>query len=81
MPNSIQPREYSKGGGTGGALYVTDSDGNPNLLGLNRNDEGRWLNAYNGNPGNRWNREYGFVFLVPQLSSFLLQLRVGGVFL
>lgn len=65
MPKTIQPREHSKGGGTGGSLYVTDSDGNLNLLGVNRNDDGRWLNTYNGKPDNRWNREYGFVFLVP----------------
>lgn len=59
------------GSGAGGALYITDSDGNPNVLGLNRNDEGRWLNAYNGNSDNRWNRENGFVFLAPKVFSFL----------
>ena len=53
------------GGVTGGALYVTDSNGYPNLLGLNRNDDGQWLNTYNGQPDNRWNREIGFVFLLP----------------
>lgn len=79
MPNSIQSQEYSKDGGTDGALYITDSDGNPNLLGLNRNDKGRWLNAYNGNSSNRWNRENGFVFLVPQFTSFLRPW--AGVFL
>ena len=55
------------------ALYTqrgTDSDGNPNVLGLNRNDDGRWLNAYNGYPTNRWNRENGFVFLAPKVFSF-----------
>ena len=52
-------------------FYTTDSDGNPNVLGLNRNDEGRWLNAYNGNSDNKWNRENGFVFLAPKVSSFL----------
>ncbi|OGL70621.1 hypothetical protein A3C09_00160 [Candidatus Uhrbacteria bacterium RIFCSPHIGHO2_02_FULL_47_44] len=40
--------------------------GNPNLLTANRNDDGRWLNTYNDNPDNRWNRENGFAFLVPQ---------------
>jgi len=49
----------------------TDSDGNLNLLGLNRNDAGRKLNAYNGNPTNRWNRRNGFVFLAPLIFSFL----------
>lgn len=56
---------------SGRCFIQTDSDGNPNVLGINRNDKGRWLNAYNGNADNRWNRENGFVFLVPQLSSFL----------
>ncbi len=48
----------------------TDSDGDPNLLGLNRNDDGRWLNAYWDKPDNRWNRQNGFVFLAPQTFSF-----------
>ena len=52
-----------------GILYA--SDGNPNLLSANRNDDGRWLNAYYDKPDNRWNREDGFAFVVPQLSSFL----------
>jgi hypothetical protein len=49
----------------GGTLYKSDSDGDLNMLGVNRNDNGRWLNTYNGNPDNRWNREIGFMFLVP----------------
>ena len=69
MPNYIQPREYSRGGGVDGIPRV--SDGNPNLLGVNRNDDGRWLNAYWDNPENRWNRESGFAFVVSQISSFL----------
>ena len=60
-----------------GALHITDSNGNPNVLGINRNDKGRWLNAYNGNADNRWNRESGFVFLAPLVSPFLL--LFGGV--
>jgi len=31
MPNTIQPREYSRGGGRAGILYITDSDGNLNV--------------------------------------------------
>ena len=50
---------------------INDSDGDPLLLGANRYDEGRWLNAYYDRPDNRWNRENGFVFLAPLLSSFL----------
>ncbi len=52
------------------------SDGDPNLLGANRNDDGCWLNAYYDKPDNRWNRDNGFAFSVSQLSSFLL--RSGG---
>ena len=58
----------------------TDSDGNRNLLGLNRNDLGRKLNAYNGNPTNRWNRQSGFVFLAPLIFSFLSNFGWGVLF-
>ena len=74
MPDSIQSRDRpmpSKDNGKDGIPYIADSDGNLNVLGLNRNDQGRWLNAYNGNPDNRWDREDGFVFLVPKVFSFL----------
>jgi len=69
MPDSIQPREYSRGGGTDD--ISRNSDGDPNLLGTNRNGGGRWLNANFDEPGNRWNRDDGFAFAVSQLSSFL----------
>jgi|GEM_PF-1195315 len=69
MPDSIQPREHSRGGGT--EDISRNSDGDPNLLGANRNDDGCWLNAYWDKPGNRWNRDNGFAFAVSQLSSFL----------
>ena len=36
MPNTIQPREYSKGSGTGGTIYRTDSNGNLNTFNVNR---------------------------------------------
>ena len=48
-----------------------NSDGDPNLLNANRNGDGRWLNADWGKPDNRWNRDNGFAFALPQLSSFL----------
>lgn len=47
------------------------SDGDPNLLNVNRDNDGRWLNAYNDRPDNRWNRDNGFAFAVSQFSSFL----------
>src|SRR3989344_2787244 len=60
---------FTLGSDRDGALY--NSDGDPNLLNANRNDDGRWLNAYYDNPDNRWNRDNGFAFAVSQLSSFL----------
>jgi hypothetical protein len=77
MPNTIQPQEHSRGSGTEDILY--DSDGDPNLLDVNRNGGGRWLNAYYDNPDNRWDRDDGFAFVVSQLSSFLSLLFVGKV--
>ena len=64
-----------------GVLYITDSNGNPNVLGLNRHDKGRWLNAYNGHADNRWNRENGFVFLAPKVFSFLPRSGGGVLFI
>jgi len=51
-------------------IAVRDSDDYPNVLGLNRNDDRDWLNSWNANPENRWNRENVFVFLAPQISLF-----------
>lgn len=45
---------------------ITDSDGSPDVLGVDRNGGGRWLSACHGSAGSRWYREDGFVFLVPQ---------------
>ena len=56
-----------------------NSGSDPNLLGTNRNDDGRWLNAYYDNLNNRWNRENGFAFAVSQISSFLSLLNDGRV--
>ncbi len=40
-----------------------NSDGDPKLLGVNRNDDENWLNAYYDNPDNRWNEDDGFAFI------------------
>ena len=69
------------GGGIDGCMHVTDSDGNPNVFNVNRNDDGkRWLNANYANPDNRWNLENEIVFC---LSNCLVSLPVfmGRVFL
>ena len=47
-----------------GVLYITDSDGNPNVLNANRNDDGRLVNANWDKPGNQWNDDGAFVFPV-----------------
>ena len=47
-----------------GASYVIDSDGNPNVLNVSRNDEGRLVNANWDNPDNQWNDNGAFVFPV-----------------
>lgn len=49
---------------------LRDSNDYPNILELNRNDADDWLNAWNANDDNRWNRENLFVFLAPQPSLF-----------
>ena len=41
---------------------ITDSDGDPDLLGASRYDDGRWLFAYDGRPVYGWGRDGGFAF-------------------
>ena len=69
MPDSIQPGENSKGGGWDD--ISRNSDGDLNLLNVNRNDDGQWLNTYYDNPSNQWNQTNGFAFVVSQLFLFL----------
>lgn len=51
------------GSGIDGASY--NSDGNPNVLNANRDDDDRWLNANWDHPDNHWNDNGAFAFLVP----------------
>jgi len=51
-------------GGTDGVSY--NSDGNPNVLNVNRNDNGQWLNANLDHLDNQWNDSGAFAFLVPE---------------
>lgn len=53
---------------------LAQSDGNPNVLSANRNDDGRWLNANYDRPDDNWNDNGGFAFVFSQLSSFLSRL-------
>ncbi len=49
-------------GDVGGALYITDSDGNLKVFNVKHDDDGRWLNGNYGNPENVWNSDNQFVF-------------------
>jgi hypothetical protein len=44
------------------ALYIIDSDGNPNVFNVERNGSKLWLNANYGNPDNFWNADNRWVF-------------------
>ena len=48
---------------------IADCGGGTPLLGLFRDDDGRWLYAYWDEPGLRWHRQVGFVFLAPQVGT------------
>ena len=45
---------------------IKNSDGDPGLLGTDRDGAGPWLNAHGGRPDNQWNRDNGFAFAVAQ---------------
>ncbi len=48
---------------------IEDSGGVPDLLYVDRDDDGQWLHAYHARPGDRWDRRGGFAFLLPQVGS------------
>ena len=63
MRNTVQLGEYSKGGGIEDISHNTDSNGNPNVFNVKRNDDGKpWLNANWANPDDHWNLDNGIVF-------------------
>ena len=68
MPNKIQPREHSRGSGKDGALYIIDSDGNPYVFSVERNDSELWLNSNWSHPDNFWNPDNQWVFCRPRHS-------------
>jgi hypothetical protein len=63
MLDSIQLGEHSTSSVIDGVSY--NSDGNPNVLNANRNDDGQWVNANWDNPDNQWNDNGAFAFVVP----------------
>ena len=62
----------------------TDSDGNPNVFNLERNEDGLWLNNNWAKPDNTWNPDNKFAFrlrncfLFPQLQG--LRFFFSGLF-
>ena len=44
---------------------IKDFDGNPLVLSSYRDDDGQWLLAYWGEPGDKWDDSGAFAFLVP----------------
>lgn len=79
MPNSIQLGEYSMSSGTGGTLYSTDSDGNPNVFEVDNDNDERWLNSNYGNADNVWNADNQWVFVRPRKSHHF-SLELSGEF-
>ena len=60
------------------ALHTkTDSDGNPNVFKVKRNDDTPWLNSNWANPDNHWNLDNEFVF---RLRKYLSLLSLAGMF-
>ena len=50
------------GSGLDGVPRKTDSNGNPNVFNLKRNDDGLWLNNNWAKPSNEWNPNNKFAF-------------------
>lgn len=72
LPNNIQPQSLLldwTGSDMDGMAHITDSDGNPNVFKLERNEDGLWLNDNWTNSDNRWNPDNEFVF---SLRKYLL---------
>lgn len=78
MSNKIQSREHSRDGDEGDISH--NSDGDPNLLNVSRNDDDPWLNTTYDNPDNQWNRDNGFAFVVSKFSLFFSPYFLLGEF-
>lgn len=48
---------------------INDSDGDPRLLYVNRDGGGQWVGTTCDNPDCRWGHEFGFAFVVQQVST------------
>ncbi len=78
MPNEIQPREHSKGGGMGDALYILrNPNGNRNVLYLYRNDDGSWDWHCSWVDNDNWHADFPAAVLATHFIS--LPLVIGRV--
>lgn len=64
----------------------SDSDGNPNVFNVERNDDGSWLNNNWAKPTNKWNANNEFVFrlrkcCIPRLHGAVFALRIFQILL
>ena len=66
MPDTIQPREHSKGSGKDGVPYGTDSDDDLNVFNLKHHGDGLHLNSNNSNDSTLYNPNNRFVCVVPR---------------
>src|ERR1700733_14301561 len=62
------------GSGFDGVAYITDSDGNPNVFNVERDEDGLWLNNNFAKPTNKWNPENKFLF---RLRKYFLSALIG----
>jgi hypothetical protein len=59
-------------------MHITDSDGNPHVFNVKRNDDGKsWLNTDWNDPDNQWNLDNEVVFRLRKYCLFPRQR--GGV--
>jgi hypothetical protein len=56
------PVVFPRDSGIDGTSHKTDSDGDPNVFKLERNEDGLWLNDNWTNPDNHWNLDNKIVF-------------------
>ena len=78
MPNEIQSGEHSTDSGIEGTAYIPDSDGNPNVFNVERNDNGKlWLYYGWAYPDYRWGLDRRIVFRLR--NSLHFSPRFGGV--
>ncbi|MEX2014139.1 MAG: hypothetical protein WD896_02170 [Parcubacteria group bacterium] len=62
-------------------MHITDSDGNPNVFNVKRNDDGKaWLNGNWTNPNDEWNLDNEIVFRFRNYCLFLPRTREAVLF-